>query len=63
MHFKLIWVKVLSNFTNILGTNSCPKNQFTCSNKRCVASKKTCDGNDDCGDDSDEILRDCGGIV
>ena len=48
---------------NILGTNSCPKNQFTCSNKRCVASIKTCDGNDDCGDDSDEILRECGGIV
>ena len=40
--------------------NSCPKNQFTCSNNRCIAANRTCDGNDDCGDDSDEVLN-CGG--
>ena len=47
---------------NVLGSNSCPQNQFTCSNKRCIAANKICDGNDDCGDDSDEVLH-CGGKV
>ena len=59
------WVnmnKCTNNVMNILGTTSCPKNQFTCSNKQCAAANKKCDGNDDCGDESDEILQ-CGGTV
>ena len=54
--------KCTNNVMNILGTTSCPKNQFTCSNKQCAAANKKCDGNDDCGDESDEILQ-CGGTV
>ena len=30
------------------------KNQFTCNNKRCIASSKVCNNEDDCGDQSDE---------
>ena len=39
----------------------CPLNQFTCGNKRCVSNSKTCDGVNDCGDHSDEIVP-CSGI-
>ena len=34
----------------------CDGNQFTCSNKKCVKASTTCDGIDDCGDNSDEIV-------
>ena len=34
----------------------CPENYFQCSNSRCVQTSNICDGNDDCGDNSDEIL-------
>lgn len=33
---------------------SCTANQFTCSNKLCVPNLWKCDGDDDCGDGSDE---------
>ena len=34
----------------------CDDNQFKCSNNRCVRKSATCNGIDDCGDKSDEIL-------
>ena len=32
----------------------CPKNNFLCANDNCLAASVLCDGNDDCGDNSDE---------
>ena len=32
----------------------CPRNTFSCKNKKCVPDKMKCDGQDDCGDNSDE---------
>ena len=46
----------------IVENSVCEKNQFTCSNKRCVKSSSTCDGVNDCGDNSDEIIP-CSGIL
>ena len=37
-----------------LGISTCPKHQFTCKNKRCTPHWSKCDGNNDCGDFSDE---------
>lgn len=43
-----------------VGPNStvCSKDQFSCSNEACVKQQFVCDGEDDCGDNSDE-QEDC----
>ena len=40
----------------ISGLGTCPETTFRCQNKRCVFQSRVCDGNDDCGDSSDEII-------
>lgn len=35
--------------------NSCSADHFTCSNGNCVPKGWKCDGDDDCGDNSDEL--------
>ena len=37
---------------------SCSSSDFTCDNGHCVRESNKCNGNDDCGDNSDE--RNCG---
>ncbi len=39
------------------GKHLCEPNEFTCDNDRCVQKQWLCDGDDDCGDGSDE--RNC----
>ncbi|XP_071114337.1 low-density lipoprotein receptor-related protein 4-like [Haliotis cracherodii] len=33
---------------------ACSSSQWSCNNNRCIATALKCDGNDDCGDNSDE---------
>ena len=56
------WSNVLNNYKFTLGEVGCLEHQFTCANKICTAKSRTCNGADDCGDNSDEILP-CLGIT
>ncbi|KAJ3658176.1 hypothetical protein Zmor_009933 [Zophobas morio] len=47
-------VEPLLNFTCPRYGNTCNGNHFTCNNGLCVPHGWTCDGEDDCGDSSDE---------
>ena len=41
--------------------HSCPVSNFTCDNGECVDENDRCDGEDDCGDNSDE--NNCGNVT
>ena len=43
------------NILSILGSFGCPKEKFLCNNTKCLPSTFKCNGQDDCGDNSDEI--------
>lgn len=34
---------------------ACPSGEFMCANRKCLATTYVCDGDDDCGDGSDEL--------
>lgn len=34
---------------------TCSPSQFACTNGNCVSQSMVCDGNNDCGDNSDEV--------
>lgn len=42
-------------FKKFIATIKCKADQFLCSNNRCISHKFTCNGVDDCDDNSDEI--------
>ena len=47
--------KVFFSTFMIVDGYDCPKEQFTCQNGKCIEPYFMCDGNDNCGDESDEI--------
>merc|ERR1719341_2528662 len=48
-----------SDEVNCNFVNSCGKNDFKCSNGDCVDMALKCDGEEDCGDGSDELPQNC----
>lgn len=42
-----------------LATHQCETHQWQCANKRCIPESWQCDGEDDCGDQSDEAPTHC----
>ena len=43
-------------------TNNCPLNQIKCKNNVCMNRFGLCDGLNDCGDNSDELLDKCASL-
>ena len=43
-----------------MGRAGCPEGLFTCANRKCIRQDLKCNGVDDCDDDSDETLDECG---
>ncbi len=37
----------------------CGPTEFKCQNEKCISEKWQCDGDDDCGDNSDETIAKC----
>nr|XP_012551059.1 lipophorin receptor isoform X1 [Bombyx mori] len=49
-----------SNNTNVVSENgACPMKQFQCANGKCIPMTWVCEGDDDCGDNSDESIEEC----
>ncbi|XP_044737265.1 sortilin-related receptor-like [Chrysoperla carnea] len=52
------WYKPINNndtCPSSQNNSSCPTHEFTCDNGNCIPSSWTCDGDNDCGDESDEF--------
>lgn len=41
------------------GNNTCLPDRFRCGNSKCIPVSLLCDTNDDCGDNSDENVKNC----
>ena len=51
--FRCSVTRKYSSYNFILG-GACSTHEFLCGNEQCVPLTWTCDGEDDCGDNSDE---------
>lgn len=48
-------------FAGPSGIQECSLRQFKCGNDKCVQLTWMCDGDDDCGDNTDETAKECTG--
>ena len=53
MYFQLYCIIVFLVYEN------CMSSQFQCDNGRCISREYVCDGDDDCRDNSDEVVVRC----